>query len=94
LQRGGASVDTQGDFYYVRAVNFEDFYPSLGTSYDMDLLISINDNWGKEMDPTQDPHVLDAVHTSRSPRINPTDEDVVFFNAIGDAPVKYMPVDV
>jgi hypothetical protein len=53
-----ASIDRQTDFDYVWEVNFNYFYPSLGTSYDMDLLDSINVNWDKDMDPTHNPRAL------------------------------------
>jgi hypothetical protein len=72
------SVDVQRYFHYVRTVNFEDFDLFVDTSNEMDLLISINANWDEDMDPTHNPHALDAAHTSRSPRTDPLDEDLVF----------------
>jgi hypothetical protein len=69
-----ASVDSKEDFDYVRTVNFEDFDPSLGTSYDVNLLDIINANWDNEMDPTHTLRTLSGTQTSHLPRTNPPDE--------------------
>jgi hypothetical protein len=59
-----AHVDTQGYFYYVRAVKFEDFNPPLGTLHAMDLLSSIHANWDEDMDHKHTPRDLDDAYTS------------------------------
>jgi hypothetical protein len=72
-----ASVDSNEYFDYVRAVNIKDFDPYLDTSYDVNLLDSMNAHCNEEMDPTHNPRALDTTQTSRSPRTDPSgDEDI------------------
>jgi hypothetical protein len=48
-----ASFETHSDgLDFLRTINFDDFDPSLGAAYDMDLLNSVNVNWDKEANPT------------------------------------------
>jgi hypothetical protein len=79
----------------VRTINFEDVDPSLGTSYDVNLLDSINANWYQEIDPKPTLHTLSRAQTSHLPRTDPPDEDdLLFYDALKDAPIKDMPLDI
>jgi hypothetical protein len=75
-----ASFETHSEeIDFVRTINFDDFDPSLGAAYDMDLLDSVNFNWDEEANPTHRSREARIKHVSGSGSIDvPRPHDLEF----------------
>jgi hypothetical protein len=75
-----ASFETHSEeIDFVRVINFDDFDPSLGAAYDMDLLDSVNVNWDEEANPTHGAREACITRVSGSGRIDiPRPHDLEF----------------
>jgi hypothetical protein len=94
-----ASFETRSEeIDFVRVINFDDFDPSLGAAYDMDLLDSVNVNWDEEANPTHGAREACITRVSGSGSIDiPRPHDLEFVRTTSGPTlpsVKYPPTIV
>jgi hypothetical protein len=78
----------QPDIDYGRAIHVDDFYPSLGMTYDVSLVNIIHVNWDKEPNPSHNAwKITNACDAKSSHTVCTHSQELVLFDAL-DTPIK------